>query len=151
MNSQNAALAREVIAELRIRNQRERAQHDSDRHALEMQSLKNVAAFRDSALPYLVPAQPFQYTAWLVGHIAEHGPPTHYYDYRMPDDFYLATSDFTLPPLYGADSVNIIVPARIRVEQEVGSRHNTHNTLFMITDYTATPGLWVPVYSDTQP
>ena len=85
------------------------------------------------------------YTKWLRGFVDAGNTPTHYYSYPFSrwDSFYVAKKDFELVPLYGADSINIIVPEGITILG--GSRG--HNNIFCYNGYKHRGT--VPVFSDT--
>jgi hypothetical protein len=85
------------------------------------------------------------YKAWLNGFLSSGGNPTHYYDYPFTrwDNFYVALEDLELSPLYGASSINIIVPIGVKVTGKKG-----HIGLFFYDNF-ATDGGIVPVFVDT--
>lgn len=101
--------------------------------------------------PYLRPARSSDYTQWLRGFLEHGGKVTHAYDRPMRGDWYVARGSFTLPPLYGAQSLNIIIPKGITVVcSDPG-----HSGLYWMDGYrkgvedqhfTAN----VPVFSDTE-
>jgi hypothetical protein len=94
--------------------------------------------FEDS----LRPAHKRDYERWLEGHLSAGGKITHAYDYKMPESFRVAMEDMTLRPLYGARSLNIIVPEGIEVTGELG-----HTNLYLMKDFSLL-GSCVDVYSD---
>lgn len=100
-------------------------------------------AFRRNFLPHLPVALPINYARWLVGFIRNGGQPTHFYDYELPSNFYLATFSFGLPPLYGSDSVNLIVLPGVQIKYDSLG----HSHLFHLSD-SSTDGEspFVPVY-----
>jgi hypothetical protein len=103
-------------------------------------------------LAQLRPAQPWEYGAWLKGYLLAGGRPTHIYDHRMTE-MYVALTDLSIRPLYGADSLNIILPEGIRED----GGDTGHVNLFIVNKYlqrgfhqrTPTTPEFVPVYSDT--
>ena len=69
-------------------------------------------------------------------------PATHFYDYDMPaEGFYVATADVHLPPMCGAQSVNVIAPVGVKVTHMGGT---THNNIFDMSDPDR--GWFVPSY-----
>jgi len=100
---------------------------------------------RNSMFPHLLGANRADYTRWLEGFVDAGNTPTHYYSYPFSrwDSFYVAKKDFELVPLYGADSINIIVPDGITILG--GSRG--HNNIFCYNGYKHRGS--VPVFSDT--
>lgn len=100
---------------------------------------------RKSMFPCLRGANRADYTQWLEGFVDAGNTPTHYYSYPFSrwDSFYVAKKDFELVPLYGADSINIIVPEGITILG--GSRG--HNNIFCYNGYKHRGS--VPVFSDT--
>ena len=100
---------------------------------------------RNSMFPHLLGANRADYTKWLKGFVDAGNTPTHYYSYPFSrwDSFYVAKKDFELVPLYGADSINIIVPDGIKI---LGGSPG-HNNIFCYTGYKHRGT--VPVFSDT--
>ena len=100
---------------------------------------------RKSMFPCLRGANRADYTQWLEGFVDAGNTPTHYYSYPFSrwNSFYVAKKDFELVPLYGADSINIIVPEGITILG--GSRG--HNNIFCYNGYKHRGT--VPVFSDT--
>lgn len=124
-------------------------------HEEEME--ENRCYKRDKLLPFMRYADVSDYIAWLAGYCEKGNTPTHFYDYGLEDmafqvgvgkvrkEWYVAKNDFTLTPLYGAQSVKIIVPVGINVEVDgLG-----HSDLYFMDGYK-TMGSIVPVYSDTE-
>ena len=120
-------------------------------------------ARRDTVVSQCRRMQLWEYAAWLTGFMKAGGKPTHFYDYATPlGNWFTALEDFTVLPLYGAMSVNIIVPAGIHL---LGG-DTGHSSLFVTTngddagdrflyqgfhDYRphSSPRV-VPVYTDTE-
>lgn len=94
----------------------------------------------------LRPARVEDYKNWLAGFLAMDNKPTHCYNYpleRGMEDWKVALADFQIVPLFGADSLNIIVPKGIRfLGGELG-----HNNLYLMDGFSCLGG-WVPIYSD---
>lgn len=86
------------------------------------------------------------YKIWLAGFLGKGGEPTNCYDYPMErgmEDWKITYSDFQIVLLFGADSLNIIVPKGIKfLGGELG-----HSNLYLMDDFSCMGG-WVPVYSD---
>jgi hypothetical protein len=100
---------------------------------------------RRSMFPHLRRANRADYTQWLESFVGAGNTPTHYYSYPFSrwNSFYVATKDFELAPLYGADSINIIVPDDIKI---LGGSPG-HNNIFCYNGYKHRGS--VPVFSDT--
>lgn len=131
---------KEVRAEQELRNrEHEQAHKRWEREYRERQRLFNV-----QVRPHLRRAKPKDYRAWLEGWVEAGGEISHYYDYSLPSDFYVATSDLKLPPLYGASSISVIVPPGITITFEEGLGHS--NLYFM--DGFDHEGYCVPAYSN---
>jgi hypothetical protein len=83
------------------------------------------------------------YTNWLIGFWAKGGKNTHIYDYLIPiSDWYVAKKDFMVLPLYGSNSIEIIVPEGINfLGGELG-----HNNLFFEDGFRASDS-WIPFYT----
>ncbi len=86
------------------------------------------------------------YANWLKGFIKSGGRPRYYRDYpfiQMQDEFFVAQHDFWMVPLYGALSVEIIIPKGIRyLGGELG-----HSKLYFFEDFSCSDNC-VSVYSD---
>lgn len=95
--------------------------------------------------PCLRKANRVDYIQWLEGFVDAGNTPTHYYEYPFSrwNSFYIAKKDFELAPLYGADSISIIVPDGITILG--GSRG--HTNVFCYSGYKHRGS--VPVFSDT--
>jgi len=86
------------------------------------------------------------YRNWLAGFLEKGGKPTHCYDYPMErglDEWKVALNDFQIVPLFGTESLNIIVPDEIKF---LGGEPG-HNNLYFMDSFSCF-GVWVPVYSD---
>lgn len=127
----NLERQRDAEWETRMREQREA----SDAVAM---------SFNRDILPNLRRARPNDYKEWLEGYMLAGGKPTHFYDYNLPSDFYVAIGNFSTMPLYGAQSVNIIVPRHISVTNMNGLGHCN---IYFMEDFRML-GSWVPVYND---
>lgn len=83
------------------------------------------------------------YKKWLKGYIQQGGKITHVYDYNMPKEFYIATKDFEMYPLFGANSINVIVPRNVKfLGGDLG-----HCNLYFEDGYR-NEGNLVPIYKD---
>lgn len=111
----------------------------------EMERQIGLDKARKSMFPRLRRANRADYTQWLEGFVDAGNTPTHYYSYPFSrwNSFYVAKKDFELVPLYGADSINIIVPDGITILG--GSRG--HTNVFCYSEYKHRGS--VPVFSDT--
>jgi len=94
----------------------------------------------------LVNARVENYVTWLKGYLGNGNLPTHSYDYpmsRVIDEFFFATNDFEISPLFGAKSISIIVPEKVKfLGGELG-----HNQIYLMDEYKNIGG-FVPVYLD---
>lgn len=97
------------------------AQIESDRRYREGDNKRE----RRNALTSLMrPAQKWEYEAWLAGWMAAGGRPTHFYDQPTPTTgWWVALADMVILPLYGAFSINVVVPAGINVTGMTGHSH----------------------------
>jgi len=87
---------------------------------------------------------PRDYADWLASFIISGGEITHVYDYKMPcDSWLIAQVAFTVTPLHGSSSKQIIVPSGIKVE--IGAAG--HNNIYWFDGPHASGG-WVPLYTD---
>ena len=114
-----------------------------DDYMKENQRIVDIA--HNVMFPSLRKANRVDYIQWLEGFVDAGNTPTHYYSYPFSrwNSFYVAKKDFELVPLYGADSINIIVPEGITILG--GSRG--HNNIFCYNGYKHRGT--VPVFSDT--
>ena len=84
-----------------------------------------------------------EYLKWIDGHLNSGGAITHAYEYPMDLwNWYTATEDFEISPLYGSSDKNIIVPHGLNFTGSLG-----HTNIFKMDDFEACGGC-VPVFSD---
>lgn len=97
-------------------------------------------------------AKPIDYAKWLKKYIENGGKVTNFYSYNMHvDRFYVAKSDFKMFPLYGATSMDVIVPVGINVTSASDTGHN--NIYFQDIDKKPIGfhgSVTVPCYSDVK-
>lgn len=120
---------KKVIDRFRVEKQQEEFEYKKEIDRIIEECNLKERQFDDSIRPSLNPATYREYMAWIEGYIERGGKLTHYYDYSMPSDFYIAISNFTIIPLYGAMSVNIIIPRGITVNNKTDIGHS--NLYFM--------------------
>jgi hypothetical protein len=85
------------------------------------------------------------YNQWLEGFVGNGGIPTYKYDYPFSYwDWFVATDDIEPVQLYGANSLNIIIPAGITA----GKGNWGHCELFFMNGFTANSS--VPIFVDTK-
>lgn len=101
---------------------------------------KKVKREKAKVLSNLRKANPYDYQSFLDLRSA---PCTHFYNYNMPDNFFVALVDFKLPAFYGADSISVIVPYGVEVE----SSDCGHCNIFRMSSADAACG-WVPSYNN---
>ena len=92
------------------------------------------------------------YSLWLNGYLSIGNSATHTYDYPMSehDNWFVATKNFSISPMYGSMSVNIIVPENIELlEGDLGYPNLGHSRLYFMKDFKVSGMLFVPIYSDT--
>lgn len=105
----------------------------------------------DKWTSFCVPASAKDYAKWLKGYLEKGGNISHYYMYGLPTkDFLKATSDFIITPLYGASSLNVIVPENIEVIVDpdlIG-----HNSIYFMKEFRTAPegASFVPCHSDIE-
>lgn len=112
----------------------------------------SLTAQRAEFLRHCRPATADDYRRWLDGYEARGGQPTHAYDYAFDRaGFYVLTTGPltvpTLPSLYGATSVNVIVPASAHLyTPDTFHGECGHSHAFRMDEYQAPS--WVPTYTD---
>ena len=86
-----------------------------------------------------------EYKKWLHGFIKNGGEPTHSYDRPFDETIFLATRDFKAYPLFGSQSIGIIVPENVKF---LGGELGHSNLYFM--DRFKHRGVtgWIPVYNN---
>jgi hypothetical protein len=136
------------------REQRVRDEIEWERSQREREERRRVqeALLDRDVRPYIRPATARDYNRWLRGYLEASGRITHAYDYPFDRlGMCVAVADFTLPPLYGSSSLDIIVPAGITVVcPDPG-----HNKLYFMDGFRKGIGgqhfsVSVPVFSDTE-
>lgn len=123
-----------------------------DEHGIPLPPAVVFSDTPEPPVPNLRPAVPEDYAEWLAGYLSRGGRVSHQYSYPMCRgsgthvEFWVTTGDVTLPPLYGSNSVQVIVRPghRVRVDEGLG-----HSSVFWLDGFTSR-GLdgWVPGYSD---
>lgn len=107
---------------------------------------------RGHSLPLgLVPASPDDYARFLAAYVKAGGTLSGYHDsFRQDASFFerwfVACRDFEIEPLYGADSINVIVPADVQAIG--GDRDRGHNQLFEIANPLSGSHRTVPAFGD---
>lgn len=127
-------LARFEVSDIEWLEQRARDQEEYERK-------KHI--FAQTILPKLSKATNQHYKRWLKGFLDNGGKPTHFYDYKLPSNFYIANEDVKMIALCGASSIDIIAMPGIKITGELG-----HCSVFAMDNFT-TQGICIPVYSDT--
>lgn len=85
------------------------------------------------------------YADWLQAHIKAGGHVTEAYDYNLRDTLVVGR-DTVIPPLCGARSLKIIVPADVTLNIQPGNSHND----FYFYDTSLHGAGYVPVYNDVR-
>jgi hypothetical protein len=116
--------------------------------------IKESSRLRAEFLSRCRPALAADYSAWLSGYVRKGGRPSHRYDYSMPDRDWcvLEEKPSGVPSLYGALSLNVIVPDWLDfrpddVPRTFGRGQCGHSTFYFMRDY-AIVGDWVPTFTD---
>lgn len=133
------------LEEAKERAKREQEEWDREHREREKGHRELMLRFASEIRPHIKPAHSHEYDAWLAGYLKQGGEIGHVYDYPFPSEFYIAKSDFTLFPLYGASSISIIVPEGVEVHIE----GTGHCNLYYMEEYRH-KGSWVPAYSNTR-
>lgn len=96
-----------------------------------MESFKDNPA-KTIMMKDMVKAEKRECNLWLEGHVKAGNLVAHSgFDI---EDFYVATKDFTMTPLYGAESIKILVPTDVLVKD---SENIGDNELYYFKNYTA--------------
>lgn len=145
--SEHIAMARRVMEEEKAARKKylEKLREEVDSFKKARERADIAKQDQKAVLGNLRKANKYDYLDWL-SHYSKHTNHvfTHHYDYSFKNgDFYVALNDFTIVPLYGANSINIIVPEHVLIEGELG-----HVSLFLHGDKPEAIGHWVPYYSD---
>jgi len=106
---------------------------------------KNIIPEKNPQLYGFKPANKKDYANWLIGYLKNGGQVSHVYDYEFPG-FFIAKKDFKLGSLYGANSIQVIIPEGIKTSNASG-----HNTYYFMDDFKTSGYGWVPIYSDIIP
>lgn len=121
----------------------ERAQRESE----------SARKARDEFTALCRPAGAADYTAWLIGYLRSGREPKRLVDRNLADSrwWVLTEQPKTVPSLYGADALNVIVPERVRLRprQLPNTFHGRpgHSTFYFMMDF-AIVGDDVPVHVD---
>ncbi len=133
-----------VLEEIRSQKQEEDLEQkkEGERFMREMKKREELA--RQHLFPNLRIASVKDYLLWLKGYMENGGRPTHVYDYPLPQrEWYVAIREIEPIELYGADAINIIIPAN--VSTKIGDWG--HCELFYMDGYR--PSSTVPIFKDT--
>ena len=137
----------DVLQEARRKAEEERLAAHRERQLYYQDIYAERCRAKEVMFPHLRPACLRDYKEWLRGYLEEGGAITHCYDYPIPiNDWWIAHSDFEVVPLYGADSVAIVVPGGITAASPQG---DGHNRLYLMDGFRALGG-FVPLYSDIE-
>ena len=109
---------------------------------IERHSTKELAVIE--LYPRLRPASVNDYLGWLKGYIEKGGKPSHVYDYPFSRwEWYVAVENIKPIQLYGAQSINIIIPDWVSAKDGDWG----HCNLFYMDGYRASN--FVPLFKDT--
>jgi hypothetical protein len=137
---------RKIINDFIEEERRKDAEFWKENKGLREETFKRLEEAERELFPKLIEATPEDYLKWLSGFFENGGKPTHFYDYPM-DDFYVAKEDFYCKPLYGASSINIIVPESVKY---LGGKTG-HNNIYLMDGFQYEGwGLFVPIFSNTK-
>ena|SRR3989344_345505 len=133
------------------RERERRSSQDWQRELAEQERMSRLAVLRtQEALEGRVrQATREDYQEWLRGFLQKGGEITHVYEYPMSEvlnSWLVAVQDFTLFPLHGARSLQIIVPEGIKFlgdESELG-----HSAIYFMEGFRKSQGAIVPIYND---
>lgn len=130
-----------------IREARERARRETvdfkERRVQQKRQHERLMIAKYAMLQSFRTANKRDYELWLAGYLEAGGKITHVYDYPWGRrDWYAPVADnVELIPLYGATSIQIIVPAGMTVSGDGG-----HSLIFWMDGFRA-PRV-VPLFSD---
>jgi hypothetical protein len=135
-----------ILNQYRSEEAEERKVRDAYDKTIE-QEMKEHEKIRAEIMQHVRPATRQDYHDWLKAYLLDGGKPTDVYDYPFArwGDFYVATNNFTLPPLYGALGIHLIVPKGIIV----ACPNLGHNNIYRYMPMSA-EGYMVPIFSDTE-
>lgn len=138
---------KEALKEFKTVESQQYKLRSSERDAEHNRLLRKMDEVMSKLEGKLVPATKLDYNRWLGGYMESGKKPTHFYDYPMGrslNEYYLATKDFEMGPLYGAKAINIIVPDGVKfLGGEIG-----HCNIYLMEGSKAI-GSFVPVFQDT--
>lgn len=134
-----------VAREARKKDKRQREKSE----LFKQEQLKYINDRLDVARHYFLrdcnAASPSEYIDWLVGYIGTGGKISHVYNYESGRwDFLSLKKDAKITELYGASSVNIIVPKGINcdITGDIG-----HNNVFFMDGFKKASNV-VPLFND---
>ncbi|MBA7716890.1 hypothetical protein ES703_125974 [subsurface metagenome] len=135
-----------LLEEARIAEKRSRDDFRAKTAKYEKERNERIKKAEKLFMGKLRQARVEDYKNWLAGFLAMDNKPTHCYDYPLErglDEWKVALSDFQIVPLFGANSLQIIIPKGIKfLGGELG-----HNNLYLMDGFSCLGG-WVPIYSD---
>lgn len=132
------------------RNQPLRRETPEEYEARHAKDKENRAGF----LTHCRPATIDDYRAWARVHIAAGGRFSHTYDYPFGrgGDWHVLTTELgakeTMPSLYGALAINVIVPAGMRLNVPATFHGECGHSHVYFMDPAGPVPSWVPAYTD---
>lgn len=134
-----------------INNLRRKTEEENDAWRLTQYKIDQEAhcrrCERKVLIDHLCKASVKDYLKWLEGFFNRGGLPLHCYDYPFERrDFYIARCSLKVPALYGALSLNIIVPAGIDVQPADNVQGFGHIGIFWMDGFKTNGS--VSIYND---
>ncbi len=135
--------AREKQAEARIESERADCEHERQRQEYERQH-HETEKLKGGMRTRMRRASVEDYRRWLIGYLENDGKITHVYDYQFGSwEWYIASDGLVVYPLYGVQSVNIIVPEGVEIEV----KGTSHNAIYYMDGFKKNDCI-VPDFSD---
>jgi hypothetical protein len=144
-----------VINDFRRKTEEEKAAWQRVQHK-EDQEMYHKGYERKVLIEHLCKASVKDYLKWLEGFFNNGGLPSHCYDYPFERrDFYIAHCSLKVPALYGAMSLNIIVPVGVSIQPIDNAQGFGHIGIFWMDGFKINSNVGfktnsnVAIYNDT--
>lgn len=115
----------DAIAEAQARHREEEAEQHRRHLAWEREWQANEARKNRDVLPNTRPTTVGEYAAFVRGYLKAGGQIRYVRDCPLRDDYRTVTDDLTMPALYGAATIDLLVPEGRTVEFPEGHGHAT--------------------------
>jgi len=133
-----------ILMDARNKNESKNNEYNERIKIYELERKNRLAVFNNLLRGKMRLASKNDYLLWLSGFLERGGIITHVYDYPLDlRDWKVIEFDFKISPLYGSQSLNLIVKKSVKFN----GGDPGHSNLYFMDDYSMI-GTLIPIYSD---